>query len=64
MIAAVYPSPPSEPVSDGLDLAGTEVIAITDLTPENDALAKADVLVIELAEQPRRRIREATRIAE
>ncbi|HEX6947914.1 MAG TPA: response regulator transcription factor [Acidimicrobiia bacterium] len=64
MITAVYPSPPSEPVSDGLDLAGTEVIAITDLTPENDALAKADVLVIELAEQPMRRIREATRIAE
>ena len=64
MIAAVYPSPPSEPVSDGLDLAGTEVIPLADLAAENDALAKADVLVIELKDQPMRRIREASRIAE
>ena len=64
MIAAVYPNPPSEPVADGLDLAGAEVLGLSDLSTESEALVKADVLIVELAEQPMRRIREVTRLAE
>lgn len=64
MIVAVFPSPPSEPVSDGLVLAGAETLGLDDLATENPTLAAADVLVVELAEQPMRRIRELTRVAE
>lgn len=64
MIAAVFPHPPSEPVADGLVLSGAEVIALADLATENLAVAEADVLVVELSEQPMRRLREVTRIAE
>ncbi|MFO7299534.1 MAG: response regulator transcription factor [Actinomycetes bacterium] len=64
MIAAVYPSPPPEEIADGLDLAGVEVLALSELAADHDALAKADALVVDLTEQPMRRIREATRITE
>ncbi len=64
MIAAVYPSPPSEAVADGLDLVGAEILGLVDLATENPALADADVLVVELTEQPMRRIRELTRVVE
>lgn len=64
MIAAVYPNPPSEPVADGLSLAGAEILGLADLATENPALAEADLLVVELSEQPMRRIREVARIAE
>lgn len=64
MIAAVYPNPPSEPVADGLSLAGAEIVGLADLATENSAIAEADLLVVELSEQPMRRIREVTRIAD
>ncbi len=64
MIAAVYPEKCSEGLIDGLTLAGATLAGIGELTPEEDALNDADVLVVELGPQPMRRIREIDRIAE
>ena len=64
MIAAVYPEACSEGLSDGLTLAGTDKVGIAELSPDGDALADVDVLVVELGHQPMRRIREIDRIAE
>lgn len=64
MIAAVYPETCSEGLDDGLTLAGATKVGIGELTPEEDALGEADVLVVELGPQPMRRIREIDRIGE
>jgi len=64
LIAAVYPEPCSEGLSDGLTLAGATKVWIGELSPEGDALGDADVLVVELGLQPMRRVREIDRIAE
>jgi len=64
LIAAVYPEKCSEGLIDGLTLAGATLAGIGELTPEEDALNDADVLVVELGPQPMRRIREIDRIAE
>lgn len=64
MIVAVYPEEPSEPVSDGLTLAGATAVGIDELGPEHPAIGDADVLLVELSEQPMRRIRELSRVVE
>jgi DNA-binding response OmpR family regulator len=64
LIAAVYPETCSEGLDDGLTLAGATKVGIGELTPEEDALGEADVLVVELGPQPMRRIREIDRIGE
>ena len=64
MIAAVYPEKCSEGLIDGLTLAGATLAGVGELTPEEDALNDADVLVVELGSQPMRRIREIDRITE
>lgn len=64
MIVAVYPASPSEPVADGLALAGATVVGVADLTPESPAVEEADMLLVELDEQPMRRLRELSRVVE
>lgn len=64
MIAAVYPESCSEELADGLTLAGATSVGMSELSPDEDALNEADVLVVELGPQPMRRIRELDRVAE
>lgn len=64
MIAAVFPEECSEGLTDGLTLAGATKTGMTELSPDEDALTEADVLVVELGPQPMRRIREIDRVAE
>jgi DNA-binding response OmpR family regulator len=64
VIAAVYPATPSEETSDGLHLAGATLVAVGDLVPESVAITDADVLVVELDDQPMRRIRDLGRVIE
>ena len=64
MIAAVFPDPPSEEVADGLVLAGATVLGVAELVPESSAIGEADVLVVEIDDQPMRRLRELGRVLE
>jgi len=64
LIAAVFPEECSEGLTDGLTLAGATKTGMTELSPDEDALTEADVLVVELGPQPMRRIREIDRVAE
>lgn len=64
MIVAVHPVESSEGVSDGLALAAATVVPAEDLIPESAAISEADVLVLELGDQPMRRIRELTRVSD
>lgn len=64
MIAAVFPETPSEETADGLDLAGATVVTVTDLVPDSVSIIDADVLVVELDEQPMRRLRDLGRVIE
>jgi DNA-binding response OmpR family regulator len=47
---------------DGLTLAGAVVETAPELTPEHRAIRDADLLVVELGDQPMRRVRELGRI--
>ncbi len=64
MIVAVYPGNHSESVADGLALAGATVVEVIELLPESKALDEADLLLVEIDEQPMRRIRELNRVIE
>lgn len=64
MNVAVYPAPPSESVADGLDLAGAVVLEIADLEPEGLGIGEADLLLVEVTDQPMRRLRELNRVVE
>lgn len=64
MIVAVYPGSPSEPVADGLALAGATVVGVTELIPDSPAVGEADMLLVEIDEQPMRRLRELGRVIE
>ncbi len=64
MIVAVYPEACSESLADGLALAGAGVVPVEELEPEDPSLHEADVLVVELGDQPMRRLRETGRIVE
>jgi DNA-binding response OmpR family regulator len=64
VIVAVHPSDCSESILDGLDLAGATHSGAPELTPESRAINDADILLVELGDQPMRRIREVTRIVE
>jgi DNA-binding response OmpR family regulator len=64
VIVAVYPDQHSEQVGDGLILAGATVTGITELVAESTLIAEADALVVEITEQPMRRLRELTRVME
>lgn len=64
MILAVYPPRPSEAVEDGLALVGHEIKRPEHLDPGDTSLQEIDLIVVELSDQPMRRLREAKRVAE
>ena len=64
MIVAVHPTNCSESILDGLALAGATHVEASELTPEDRAINDADILLVELGDQPMRRLREVTRIVE
>ena len=64
MNVAIHPPDCSESILDGLVLAGATHVEASELAPENRAINDADVLLVELGDQPMRRLREITRIVE
>jgi len=61
---AVHPPTCSESILDALVLAGATHLAANELTPEDGAVNDAEILVVELGDQPMRRLREVSRIVE
>jgi DNA-binding response OmpR family regulator len=61
---AVHPIDCSESILDGLLLAGATHTSAPELVPEDRTINDADVLLVELGDQPIRRLREVSRIAE
>jgi DNA-binding response OmpR family regulator len=61
---AVHPAHCSEGILDGLLLAGTTHVEAPDLVPEDRVINDADILLVELGDQPIRRLREVNRIIE
>lgn len=64
MNVAVHPIAHSEQLADGLALAGASVIEVAELVPESPAVLDADLLVVEVSEQPMRTLRELARVTE
>ncbi len=64
MIVAIYPAEISEGLSDGLTLASATTQPLPELDPETNELAEADLVVVELGDQPMRRLRELDRVGE
>lgn len=64
MILAVYPPQPSESLEDGIALLGRTVERLANLDPMDETIRDVDVIVVELSDQPMRRLRETKRIAE
>jgi DNA-binding response OmpR family regulator len=64
VIIAIHPPDCSESILDGLLLAGATHIEATELLPESRAIGDADILLVELGDQPIRRLREVSRVAE
>jgi DNA-binding response OmpR family regulator len=64
VIVAIHPPDCSESILDGLLLAGATHIEAPELLPESRSIGDADILLVELGDQPIRRLREVSRIAE
>jgi len=64
VIVAIHPPECSESILDGLLLAGATHVDAPELLPESRAISDADILLVELGDQPIRRLREVSRIAE
>ena len=64
MNVAIHPPDCSESILDGLLLAGATHVVATELVPEERVINDADILLVELGDQPIRRLREVTRIVE
>lgn len=64
MIVAIYPPECSESVRDGLALSSAGMVDVDDLAPDDQSISEADVLVVELGDQPMRRLRELSRVEE
>ena len=64
MNLAIHPPNCSESILDGLLLAGATHVEAPELVPEDRAINDADILLVELGDQPIRRLREVTRIVE
>lgn len=64
MIVAIYPPECSESVRDGLALSSDGMVDVDDLAPDDQSISEADVLVVELGDQPMRRLRELSRVEE
>jgi DNA-binding response OmpR family regulator len=61
---AIHPVDCSESILDGLALAAATPIELEELSADDRVIADADVLLVELGEQPMRRLREIARIDE
>lgn len=64
MILVIYPKRPSAPLDEAANLIADRVDYIEQLDVAEPALQDADILVVELGDQPMRRLREATRVKE
>ncbi len=64
MNVAVHPPNCSESILDGLLLAGATHEDAAELVPEDRVINDADILLVELGDQPIRRLREVSRIAD
>ena len=64
MIVAVYPANCSESILDGLHLSSATHVGVEELEPEAAAINDADILLVELGDQPIRRLREVSRIGD
>ncbi len=64
MNVALHPEHCSEGVVDGLGLAGATVVSAPELVPEDRRINDADILCVELSDQPLRRLRELSRIVD
>ena len=64
MNVAIHPPNCSESIFDGLLLAGATHVEAPELVPEDRVINDADILLVELGDQPIRRLREVTRIVE
>lgn len=64
MIVAVHPAECSEEVTDGLALGGATVSRAPELVPEARGINDSDLLLVELGDQPMRRLRELARVVE
>ncbi len=64
MILAVYPRQPSTTVGEAVGLIADRVDYMDQLDVAEPALQDADILVVELGDQPMRRLREAARVKE
>ena len=64
MNIAVHPIDCSEEILDGLLLAGATHVGASELVPEDKTINDSDILLVELGDQPIRRLREVSRIAE
>jgi DNA-binding response OmpR family regulator len=61
---AVHPPDCSESILDGLHLAGATHVGAPELVPEDRNINEADLLLVELGDQPIRRLREMSRIVD
>ncbi|HEY5891578.1 MAG TPA: response regulator transcription factor [Acidimicrobiia bacterium] len=64
MTLAIFPPNPSESLEDGLALVDQPVIRPINLDPLDEAIHDVDVIIVELSDQPMRRLREAKRISD
>jgi DNA-binding response OmpR family regulator len=64
VIIAIHPPDCSESILDGMALAGITFVEMPDLVPESRALDEASILLVELGDQPMRRLREVGRIVD
>jgi DNA-binding response OmpR family regulator len=64
VIIAIHPPDCSESILDGMALAGINFVEMPDLVPESRALDEASILLVELGDQPMRRLREVGRIVD
>lgn len=64
MIVAVHPPDCSEALADGLALAGATVVEVPELDADDRRIQEARVIVVELGDQPMRRIRGVSGLAE
>ncbi len=64
MNVAVHPVGCSESIVDGLSLAGATHIELGEMVPDDRGIGDADILVVELGDQPMRRLREVRRIVD
>jgi DNA-binding response OmpR family regulator len=64
VIIAVFPSEPSESLEEGLHFVSSQIERPKALDVADPALQEVDLVVVELGDQPMRRLREAGRVTE